>query len=124
MSFLRHDRLRSFPRFNNRKLNSLLFFAFAMALTAAGTALGLSYQSDHQRISRARSYERYLGEIFHTLRAERKVHLIQLELKGSMAALQRQLANYELRKDVRISDQTEISVMAVSRNARTFLDKM
>lgn len=117
-------------KYRYRSKSKRKFLPWVLSLLVLTTSLGASWLVSTNLIRResallqSRQYERYLDEIFHTLRLEKRVHLIRLDLPGSMTAVSRRLSNTDHRRNVTLHSQGTIQVMAVSKNAKGFLDRM
>ena len=70
-------------------------------------------------------YARYLEDVLKTLRADRKVRMVRLELPNVVLNYQRFLASQETESGLRLQGRAAtIPFIAVSRGSKPFLDEM
>lgn len=108
-----------------RRLKKLGKFFLTLGLGSLLTILITATQNKPAapRAEKSVEYSHYLKGIFKTLRAERKIRMVNLELPASILS-RRQVAD-EARSDFEIIARAEeIPVVAVSRNAKRFLEQM
>lgn len=107
------------------RLKKLGKFSLTVALGAGITLLAFAVQpkSPVNKPSKSTAYSYYLKGVFKTLRAERKVRMVNLRLPATI--LNRRAIAEDTRAEFEIISRTrDIPVVAVSKNAKHFLEKM